>query len=307
MALTSVSADELIKLRHLARNLILGGNRPVRSVIAGAHLSRFRGRGVDYLESRNYEPGDDIRNLDWRVTARTGRPHTKIFQEERERPVLVLLDLESGMFFGTRRRLKAVMAAEIAALIGWAAVRRGDRIGGLVYREANHREIRPRGGRRGMMRFLGIIEQTFHAPPAEDPESERGLTSALERLRRVLRPGSLVVIVSDFTTLDESADRHFSLIRQHNDVAAFQILDGIEQEIPPPGAYPVADGEGHEAVLDLRGNAARSAYARAVIDVVRGAREQLAGFGIPVVVAEPAEDTSDVVAKMFTRPRRAGR
>ncbi|MDX1569582.1 MAG: DUF58 domain-containing protein [Xanthomonadales bacterium] len=309
MATTTVSTDELIRLRHLARNLVLGGRRPVSSVIAGAHLSRFRGRGVDYLESRHYEPGDDIRNLDWRVTARTGRPHTKIFQEERERPVIVLLDLEAAMFFGTQRRLKAVLAAEIAALVGWAAVRRGDRIGGLVYWDSlNHQEIRPRGGRRGMMRYLGIIEQAFEARASTTASySEHGLCEALIRLRRVLRPGSLVIMVSDFMSMDDECDRHLSRIRQHNDLAAFQVLDALEREIPPPGVYPVADGRGDQAVLDLRARGSRQMFEAGVVGIAQRARDRLAGFGIPVVPSDPREEAIDVVAQLFAKTRGARR
>ena len=123
-----LDASELIALRPRCNALCLPMHSPAASALAGAYRSRFRGRGVDFLESRNYQPGDDIRNMDWRVTARTGKPHTKIFQEERERPVLIVLDAGPSLFFGTRRQLKSVAAGKMAAAIAWAAVRRGDRI-----------------------------------------------------------------------------------------------------------------------------------------------------------------------------------
>ena len=122
-----LTAAELISLRPRCHALRLPMRQPAASALAGAYRSRFRGRGVDFLESRNYQPGDDIRNMDWRVTARTGRAHTKVFQEERERPVLVVLDASPSLYFGTRRRLKSVAAGQMAAAVAWSAVRRGDR------------------------------------------------------------------------------------------------------------------------------------------------------------------------------------
>ena len=305
MSKLAITAQDLIRLRHLANAVSLGGRRPVSSVIAGAHLSRFRGRGVDFLESRHYQMGDDIRDLDWKVTARTGEPHTKVFQEERERPVIVLLDLEPAMFFATRGRLKAVLGAELAALVGWAAVRRGDRIGALVFRGDDHHELRPRGGRRGVMRLVHAMEQAFGdwcTPSARLQHS--GLAGALQRLRRVARPGSLVLLISDFRGLDESCERHLSRLRQHTDVAAFQLRDVIEREVPQPGLYPISDGR-REGVLDLRTRAARDEYQRRVIDPGRLAQSRLARFAIPVIDADCQEEPIQLVEKMFGGRRRA--
>jgi len=142
---------ELIALRRELRGNPLRPRRAVRGLLAGAHHSRFRGRGMDYLESRLYQPGDDIRNLDWRVTARSGKAHTKLYQEERERPVVVLVDLGPGMFFATRGRFKSVIAARAASFLGWSAVAHGDRIGALLF-NGEHRELKPRGGDKGSSR-----------------------------------------------------------------------------------------------------------------------------------------------------------
>ncbi len=304
MALTTITAEELIELRYLSRALVMRGRTPVRSVIAGAHLSRFRGRGVDYLESRNYEIGDDIRNLDWRVTARTGRPHTKVFQEERERPVMLLLDFDPPMYFGTRGRLKAVLAAELAALAGWATTRRGDRIGALAFRGEQHFEARPRGGRRGSLQAIRTIERAFHAasPEAFGPDAS-GLEPALRRLRRVSRPGSLVLMISDFLGLGDDCDRHLALLRQHTDLIAFQLRDSIEREIPPPGVYPISDGT-HRGVLDLRGRAGRQAYHDRVILAGQRASERLGGFGVPVIQCETTDEPLRVLAQVFGQTRR---
>lgn len=227
------------------------------SALAGAYRSRYRGRGVDFLESRNYQPGDDIRNMDWRVTARTGRAHTKVFQEERERPVLVALDVSSSLFFGTRTRLKSVAAGQMAAAIAWSAVRRGDRIGGFLFSPGKHREIRPAGGRRGAMRMIQQLVEWLQPEQASDRPVEP-LSLALERIRHAVRPGSLVVIVSDFFSLDEDCNRHLSRLRQHNDVIGCQVLDPAEHQLPR-GRYPITDGE-QSAILDMAQSSSREHY-----------------------------------------------
>ena len=252
-----LSAEELIALRPRCNALRLPMRQPAASALAGAYRSRFRGRGVDFLESRNYQPGDDIRNMDWRVTARTGKPHTKVFQEERERPVLVVLDAGPTLYFGTRRRLKSVAAGQMAAAVAWAAVRRGDRIGGFLFAPGRHREIRPAGGRRGAMRMIqGLVD--WLQPEEQQANGPEPLSRALERVRHTVRPGSLVIVISDFFGLDEHCNRHLSRLRQHSDVIGCQVLDAAEHSLPD-GRYPITDGE-QATVLNTGIGAARRRY-----------------------------------------------
>jgi len=252
-----LTAAELIALRPRCHSLRLPMRQAAASALAGAYRSRFRGRGVDFVESRNYQPGDDIRNMDWRVTARTGRPHTKVFQEERERPVLVVVDASPSLFFGTRTRLKSVAAGQMAAAIAWSAVRRGDRIGGFLFADGGHRELRPAGGRRGAMRLIqGLVDCL--GPTRVAPGEVPPLSAALERVRHAVRPGSLVIILSDFFSLDEVCDRHLSRLRQHNDVIGCQVLDAAEHDLPP-GRYPITDGR-EAAILDTGLSNSRRRY-----------------------------------------------
>jgi uncharacterized protein (DUF58 family) len=252
-----LTAAELISLRPRCHALRLPMRQAAASALAGAYRSRFRGRGVDFLESRNYQPGDDIRNMDWRVTARTGRAHTKVFQEERERPVLVVLDAGPSLFFGTRKRLKSVAAGQLAAAVAWSAVRRGDRIGGFLFAPGRHRELRPAGGRRGAMRMIqGLVD--WLQPEQADQCSPEPLSVALERVRHTVRPGSLVIVISDFFGLDESCNRHISRLRQHNDVIGCQVLDPAEHRLPP-GRYPITDGE-QSTVMDTGRSSSRRRY-----------------------------------------------
>ena len=251
-----LGASELIALRPRCNALCLPMHRPAASALAGAYRSRFRGRGVDFVESRNYQPGDDIRNMDWRVTARTGKPHTKIFQEERERPVLIVLDAGPALFFGTRRRLKSVAAGQLAAAVAWTAVRRGDRIGAFLSAPGENREIRPAGGRRGAMRVIqGLVDWL---DPERRRSGEEPLSMALQRVRHAVRPGSLVIVISDFFSLDETCNRHLSRLRQHNDVIGCQVLDPAELSLPA-GRFPISDGR-QSSLLDTTLEQSRSRF-----------------------------------------------
>ncbi len=256
---TQVTLKQLLDLQRHAGKLDLSRQQPARAHLAGNHPSRFRGRGMDYQESRTYQPGDDIRNMDWRVTARAGRPHTKLFQEERERPVIFLIDLGPSLFFATRGALKSVIAARAATLLAWAAAAQGDRIGALLF-NGGHHELKPRSRHRGVLQLIHtVVEQSdpirgLAASPRAD-----GLSEALIRLRRIVRPGSLVICLSDFRTLDEGSADDLLRLRQHNDIVALQITDPIELTAPPPGRYGVSDGD-QVGILDTGSGAGQRHY-----------------------------------------------
>jgi len=217
--------------------------------MAGGHLSAFRGRGMEYHESRPYQPGDDIRSIDWRVTARSGQTHTKVYREERERPVLLWLDLSRSMFFGTRVCFKSVLASKLAALLAWSSVLHGDRVGYLVFSEQQHIEFRPTRGKRAVLQFI----QQLAAHPAwemEDSgvgEQQPGL-HALMRLRQVTRPGSLLVLLSDFRFLNGDCRGQLAELARHNDVVMIHTYDPLEQVLPPPGRYRITDGASSVAI-----------------------------------------------------------
>ncbi len=233
----------LARLKAESRDLSLVGLR-ILSRTAGGQLSRFKGRGMEFDEARPYQPGDDIRTIDWRVTARTGRPHTKLFREERERPVLFWADFRAPMHFATRGAFKSVQAARAAALLAWSARARGERLGGLAFSEEGHRELRPRGGDDGVFRLIGLLSDYSKAPAeATSPELRRtSILKALTRLRRVTRPGSLLFLISDFRGLNPQCEVHLSALARHNDLVLIYLHDPLESELPPKGHYPVTDG-----------------------------------------------------------------
>ncbi|MFQ5642256.1 MAG: DUF58 domain-containing protein [Thiogranum sp.] len=292
-----VSNEELIRLRLQARELHLERRQTARSIIAGAHGSRFRGRGMDYVESRGYQAGDDIRSMDWRVTARSGHAHVKVYQEERERPVVVMSDLGPGMFFATQGAFKSVIAARAAALIGWAAVRNGDRIGALLF-NGGHHELRPLGGQRGVLRLIrALVSATDPANGLRSHADGSHLNEALLRLRRVARPGSLVYILSDFYAIDADTRRHLQQLRRHNDIIACQIVDALEMAPPPPGSYAVTDGI-HSGRLDTRTAAQRRAWQHYFSAHHQAVRELMTQCAVPLLRMTTSDNVAERLRNM---------
>ena len=266
----SVSQAGLIRLNAPARAIALDVLR-VNSLQTGAYVSHFRGRGMEFDESRPYQPGDDPRSIDWRVTARSTTAYTKLFREERERPVLVCVDLRSNMHFATRGCFKSVNASRAAALIAWAAHHRGDRLGGLIFGDTTHRELKPRLGRRAALRFVHeLVEHAdWPAPKGSEPFlSKKGsdpfggvdpFAQALSALRRVARPGSLVVVISDFIGFSRAAQSYLSSVASHNEVLAVFMNDPLERQLPPPGRYRIVSPDA-DLAIDTFGAAARRDY-----------------------------------------------
>jgi uncharacterized protein (DUF58 family) len=260
----SVSQPGLIRLNGPARAIALDVLR-VNSLQTGAYVSHFRGRGMEFDESRPYQPGDDPRSIDWRVTARSTTAYTKLFREERERPVLVVVDLRASMHFATQGCFKSVNASRAAALLSWAAHYRGDRLGGLIFGDTTHRELKPKLGRQAALRFVHQLAEHPDWQVRERPDGgdgEQQLTQAMSSLRRVARPGSLVVVLSDFLGLSRAAQSYLSSVARHNEVLALFLNDPIERELPPPGRYRLVAGD-DEMAIDTYTRAARDDYKNA--------------------------------------------
>jgi uncharacterized protein (DUF58 family) len=297
------SLDALLRLRGAARQLSWTAHRRVRSSGAGTRASRFRGRGIDFAEVRGYEPGDDVRHIDWRVTARTGRAHTKIYQEERERPVLVVADLGPSSFFGTRRRLKSVAVVELASLLLWRAFEDGDRVGAIVRGVDGHEAFRPRKARDTVLRIqhrllaaCEALAERYAAGRATQEETAEGfgLADALVQARRVARPGTTVVIVSDFADGAALADdgelrRSLQRIGRHCDVDAVLVSDPFERELPAGDVYPLSDGH-RRVLLDTAPEGTRRSWRDAHRDRARRVREVVLGARGRVLEAGTEDD-----------------
>ncbi|MBS35791.1 MAG: DUF58 domain-containing protein [Thiotrichales bacterium] len=249
--------SRLIQLRLEARDLGLSFVERVAANRAGTYLSAYKGRGIDFEETRVYQPGDDFRTVDWRVTARTGEPHTKVFREERERPVLFLVDQRSSMDFGTRGRFKCVTAAEAAAVLAWAAVDKGDRVGGLICTQSALVESRVIGRRMGALQLLKSLTSSRQREALDT--SVVPLRDSLARLRQLARPGSLVIVVSDFRGLDEEAHSLLATIARNCELICVMIYDVVEANAPPADQYAITDGAQFSS-FDTRNPAVVQAY-----------------------------------------------
>jgi len=287
----SVSQAGLIRLNGPARGIALDVLR-IKSLQTGAYVSHFRGRGMEFDESRPYQPGDDPRSIDWRVTARSTTAYTKLFREERERPVLVLVDLRSNMHFATQGCFKSVNASRAAALLAWAAHHRGDRLGGLIFGDSTHRELRPKLGRQAALRF---VHELVHHPDWENREQANGddeepaLTRAMAALRRVARPGSLVVILSDFVGFSWTAKAYLSSVARHNEVLAVFLNDPLERELPPPGRYRIVSQD-DELAIDTVAKAARDDYRNAFLTRSRELQEFCHRYGVHLMSMSTEDD-----------------
>lgn len=248
--------SELIALRQYAPSMQYP--IPGRALQAGNHLSRTRGRGMDFSEVRNYQAGDDIRHMEWRVTARTGRPHIKLYQEERERPVVMLVDFNPSMLFGTRGAFKSVLAARLATLLAWTTIKQGDRIGGLLFSAEDHYEFIPRGRESGVLPMLAALSRLTKQAP-QLTTRPKTMQQVLLQLRRVVKPGSIVALISDFYAMDAGCEQHLGRLSSQNDVLAYSIFDAIEMAPPKPQQYAITDGE-QALVLDTRIQAVRQGY-----------------------------------------------
>ncbi len=201
---------------------------------SGNHASRFRGRGVDFEEVRLYQPGDDIRYIDWRVTARHNRPYTKIFNEERNRPVFILLDQRCSLFFGSQRKMKSVLAAELACILAGSVLKSRDRLGAVLFNDETLFELRPQTGTRNFQSFckeVASFNQQLLEKKGMPPQLDM-IEKAFDALTRVVKPGSLVFIISDFYHCTEQVFKNLSTLAQHNEIMGFRVYDTLEEQLP---------------------------------------------------------------------------
>ena len=229
---TSVSLNELLSYKQQAKLQLQPAAGAAYQQLAGNYLAKIKGRGMEFAEVRHYQAGDDVRTIDWSVTARTGKAHTKLFQEEKERPVFILLDLSDSMIFGSRFVFKSVQACHLAALLSWQAKQRNDRLGGIVYNQRDATELKPAGRSKGLMRFLHQSEQLCKAQPFKSDSHTQSLFVQLKRLSRLVQTGCQIHLISDFSQLDESCRKLLSQMRRHNQLNAWQISDPLEQQLP---------------------------------------------------------------------------
>ena len=232
--LVSVNLNMLIKLARPAASIKLFKSR-IRALQSGGYISRTKGRGMEFDEVRLYQAGDDIRSIDWRVTARTGKTHTKLFREERERPIFISVDYRASMQFATRGVFKAVQAAKLAGILAWVAQRNGDRIGGQIFTDTNCRELKPQNGKQAVLHFFNALTQ------AEVKSAPLSFEQVMGRLSHHVKPGSQVYIISDFRGMNPAVENYLAKLARHCDVIMILVYDPLESHLPAKGRYRFTD------------------------------------------------------------------
>jgi len=262
----------------------------VQSLLAGRRASRLRGRGLDFEEIRRYIPGDDIRTMDWRVTARTQKPHTRVYTEEKDRPVLLVVDQRLSMFFGSQVAMKSVTAAEVAAMGAWRALSVGDRVGALVFNDSDIREIPPHRSRQQVMQILETVVEMNHALRVDENIQPHPtmLNRVLEKVLHVAKHDYLVGIISDFSGSDEETRNVVTRLAVHNDVVAFFVYDRLEADLPVAGKLIVSQGD-LQLEIDTGDAQLQRRFSEQFNTGLKTARDLMLKRGIPVLPIHTAE------------------
>ncbi|MCV6584861.1 MAG: DUF58 domain-containing protein [Marinibacterium sp.] len=286
-----VSLPGLLALEPLARQIRLLPHQPAGSVLNGRHASRLRGRGLNFEELRDYLPGDDIRAIDWKVTARTGTPHIRVMTEERDRPALIVVDQRMSMFFGSRHNMKAVTAAEAAALAAFAILGQGDRLGGIVFGDDLVAEIRPERSRRALMRFLTALTEAnalLHAGARAD--APLGLSQVLRAVARIAPRNHLILVLSDFDGPDDDTEQLMGQLARRNDLILGLVTDPLARTVPEDLRMVASDGD-LQAEIRASDAQVHRGFETFLHDRLAGIMGWQARLGVPVLPLSSGEDT----------------
>jgi uncharacterized protein (DUF58 family) len=300
--------EDLIRLQFKATGFSFLPKQPVQSLLAGRRASRLRGRGLDFEEIRRYLPGDDIRNMDWRVTARTRKPHTRVYTEEKDRPILLVVDQRRSMFFGSQVAMKSVTAAEAAALGAWRAFGVGDRVGALVFNDHEVREIRPHRSRQRVMQILQAVLEMNHALRANEgaPPNTGMLNKVLEEVLCLAKHDYLVGIVSDFAGADETTRSLVTRVAAHNDVLALFIYDPLEANLPSAGKLIMSQGD-LQLEVDTDDTRLRRRFSEQFSTRLKTAQNLMLKRGIPVLPIRTTEGVREQMQELLGHALRLSR
>lgn len=303
----AVYADltELMKLEFKARGFSFLPRQPVHSILAGRHASRLRGRGLNFEEIRRYQGGDDIRQIDWKVTARTRKTHSRVYTEERERTTLLLVDQRTSMFFGSVKYMKSVTAAEAAALAAWRVLAQKDRVGALVFNDSTVEEIRPQRSRSTVMRILGAILRQNHALSVTSgtPANPGMFNKVLRQCERLTKHDCLVCIISDAAGHDEESRQLLTRIARHNDVLFGFVHDPLEVELPAAGALVFGDGS-QQLEVDTNSRGLRERFRAMFAEQRAAGRQFLLHRETPVLPLSTGEDVAEQIRHQLGMRRR---
>lgn len=302
------SLGQLIRLQHQASGFSFLPRQPIHSLLSGRHASRLRGRGLNFEELRSYLPGDDIRNIDWKVTARTREPHVRVYTEERDRAVWLVVDQRRSMFFGSRSKMKSVAAAEAAALSAWRVLGAGDRVGAVLFDDEAVEVITPHRSRANVHHVLArlcAMNRALDNQPVS-AQSAGQLNQALARLRPLAPHDCLVVIISDGFGLDNQSREHITSLTEHNDLLSIFVYDPMEQQLNEHGRLVFSDGS-RQLNVDTTSARFRQHYQEAFEQRLQQITSSSRSLAIPVLPIQTAEPVLDQVMQQIGRRPTAAR
>ncbi len=257
-----VSLEDLLALEPVAAHF---NYKPVRhkvnSILSGTHTSKMRGRGLDFEEVRLYVKGDDVRNIDWKVTARTQKTHTRVYTEEKEKPVLIIADQSKAMFFGSVKRTKSVVAAQLATVVAFKVLKEGDRVGGVIFADNGIDVIAPKRNRKNsLLLFQKLVQRNRELEFSTPVNFENALEETVQRTKNIATHDYTVIIISDFYRYSPKVIKSISQIAQHNNVMLFKIFDPLEQTLPKTKF--IAGNRSHQIAVDGKSKTIREKYAQ---------------------------------------------
>jgi len=294
------SIDQLRRLRYQARGFNFTPNQPVNSLLSGKHVSKLRGRGLNFEELRHYHPGDDIRCMDWKVTRRTGKPHIKVYTEERERNVYLAVDQRSSMFFGSSGKMKSVIAAEIAALVAWRITDMGDRVGALVFNDETIKVLPAKRGRQHVVTLLSEIVKQNHRLKSgnSDKDPTRSLNNLLVKLNTVCGHNALIIHIGDGAGWNENSTDLVKRLSQHNEIIAFDVFDPLERDLPVMSQMVVSDGQ-YQIQVAAGERALQEKYQRELEDQLKQYANIARKYRIPLIPIDTINTVDKQVRQAF--------
>lgn len=287
----NVSMAHLRGLEAKAKSLTFLPRQPARSALNGRHASKLRGRGLNFEELRDYLPSDDVRSIDWKVTARTGTPYVRVFTEERDRPALVIVDQRMSMFFGSKRNMKSVTAAECAALAAFRILDQGDRVGGIVFGDQILAEIRPKRSRMALDQFLKALHEANRLLRADAPQIQpMSFNQVLRSVSKIATRNHLLIFLSDFSEIDHKTSDLMSGLARRNDVIVGLVSDPYADDLPEGAKLVVSDGS-LQVAIDTADNKTRQKLGDMAKGRLAEIRDWQRKLGIPVLPLSAAEDS----------------
>ena len=282
-----VSVAQLVRLQYQAKGFSFLPRQPVHSVLTGRKRSKLRGRGLDFIELRGYRPGDDIRTMDWRVTNRTRKPHVRVYAEEKDRPVMLLIDQRLSMFFGSRWKMKSVIAAELGAVAAWRTLDVGDRVGAILFNDETIEEYKPSRSQRSLLHVFDRLQRMNRRLRVGDTGQKKSaagvsLARVLRAAERLVSHDYLVVLMSDFTDWDGAALACLKRIARHNDVIAGLVYDSLEADISAASRLIVSDGR-YQLEIDPAKSELVERYSQSSVTSFQALKRELRRHDVPLL------------------------